>query len=96
MLELFTTKMRLAPSVDLERLASATDGSSGAQLKGLCTLAGRNAFVRTLAGGDTAPATGAEEPAVTHEDFEQAWRELSSAPRRRPIGFSAANEAPPE
>src|SRR5207302_9289210 len=43
MLELFSKKMRLAPSVDLELLAAQTEGASGALLKGLCTLAGRNA-----------------------------------------------------
>lgn len=91
MLALFTTKMRLAPSVDLERLAAQTEGASGALLKGLCTLAGRNAFVRALDSRGIAPAVTEAEPAVTRADFEQALRELST-PRRRTIGFSPSDD----
>jgi transitional endoplasmic reticulum ATPase len=92
MLEFFTKKMRLAGSVDLQRLAVQTEAASGAILKGLCTLAGRNAFARALDSRGIAPATTDVEPAVTQEDFEQALRELSP-PRRRPIGFTPADDA---
>jgi transitional endoplasmic reticulum ATPase len=89
MLELFAKKMRLSPAVDLEQLAARADGASGAFLKGWCTLAGRNALVRTLDARGVAPAGSEPAPAVTQEDFEQAFGELSSTPRRRPIGFSS-------
>jgi transitional endoplasmic reticulum ATPase len=89
MLELFSKKMRLSQSVDLEQLAAGAEGASGAFLKGWCTLAGRNALVRALDARGVAPAVTEPAPAVTQEDFEQAFRELSSTPRRRPIGFSA-------
>ncbi|RPI55506.1 MAG: AAA family ATPase [Acidobacteria bacterium] len=90
MLELFSRKMRLAQSVDMGHLSAQTEGMSGALLKGMCTLAGRNAFVRTLDVRGIAPAVTEAGPVVTEEDFEQAFRELSSTPRRRPIGFSLA------
>jgi len=96
MLELFSKNMRLAPSVDLEHLAAQTEGASGAVLKGLCTLAGRNAFVRALDARGIAPAVTEGAPAVAQEDFEQALRELSSTPRRRPIGFNTSAETQSE
>jgi transitional endoplasmic reticulum ATPase len=88
MLELFSKKMRLSPSVDLEQLAARAEGASGALLKGLCTLAGRNALVRALDARGVAPALTEPAPAVTQDDFEQAFSELSSTARRRPIGFT--------
>jgi transitional endoplasmic reticulum ATPase len=85
MLTLFSKKMRLDPSVDLEQLATRTEGASGADLRGLCTLAGRNAFLRELETADAAPA-------VTRDDLERAVEELrsrqSSMRKKRPIGFS--------
>jgi transitional endoplasmic reticulum ATPase len=85
LLKLCSTKMRLAPSVDLENLAAQTEGASGADLKGLCTLAGRNAFVRELEAGH------AGAPAVTSDDFERALDEIMArrawTRERRPIGF---------
>jgi transitional endoplasmic reticulum ATPase len=92
MLELFSKKMRLAPSVDLESLAVQTEGKSGAVLKGLCTLAGRNALVRELDARGIAPEVADVAPAVTQEDFEKAFRELASPPRRRPVGFNPPEE----
>jgi transitional endoplasmic reticulum ATPase len=89
MLELFSKKMRLSPSVDLEQLAARAEGASGALLKGLCTLAGRNALVRALDARGVAPTVTEPAPAVTQEDFEQAFRELSPTSRRRPIGFNS-------
>ena len=84
MLTLFSKKMRLDPSVDLEHLAARTEGASGADLRGLCTLAGRNAFLRELEAADAAPA-------VTSDDFEHALDELRSRQawmrKERPIGF---------
>lgn len=96
MLEVFSKKMRLAPSVDLEHLSVQAEGMSGAQLKGMCTLAGRNAFVRTLDARGIAPAMTDAAPAVTQDDFEQALRELSSTSRRRPIGFYPPEETDAE
>ena len=93
MLELFSKKMRLAPSVNLESLAAQTEGASGALLKGLCTLAGRNALVRELDARGIAPAVTEGAPVVTQEDFAKALSELSSRDaRRRPIGFGPAEE----
>ena len=82
MLKLFSKKMRLDPSVDLEHLATRTEGASGADLRGLCTLAGRNAFLREL---ETADAV----PAVTSDDFARALDELPTRETRagRAIGF---------
>lgn len=85
LLNQFSKKMRLDPSVNLESLAAQTEGASGADLKGLCTLAGRNAFVRELKAGRAAPA-------VTSDDFARAFDELLARrtwtrERRRPVGF---------
>ncbi|MEE8166727.1 MAG: AAA family ATPase, partial [Myxococcota bacterium] len=44
LLRLFSEKMRLASSVDVAQIADLTAGASGADLKGLCTAAGRNAL----------------------------------------------------
>ncbi|PYU27566.1 MAG: hypothetical protein DMG32_06330 [Acidobacteria bacterium] len=94
MLELFSKKMRLAPSVDLELLAAQTEGATGALLKGLCTLAGRNALVRELDACGVAPEVSEVGPAVTQEDFEKAYRELSSHDARpRQIGFKPPEES---
>src|SRR5207302_5228400 len=94
MLELFSKKMRLAPSVDLELLATQTEGASGAVLKGLCTLAGRNALTRELDACGIVPKGIEAAPAVTQEDFEKAYRELSSHDARpRQIGFNAPEES---
>jgi transitional endoplasmic reticulum ATPase len=87
MLELFTKKMQLAASVNLEQLAAQTEGATGALLKGLCTLAGRNALVRALDARGIATAVSNVALAVTQEDFEKALRELLSTARRQPIGF---------
>ena len=96
MLELFSKRMRLAPSVDLEQLARQTEGAGGALLKGLCTLAGRNALVRELDAGGLASAISEVAPAVTQPDFEKAFRELwARDPQRRPIGFNPPEEIPP-
>jgi transitional endoplasmic reticulum ATPase len=85
MLKLFSKKMRLDSSVDFERLAMRTEGASGADLRGLCMLAGRNAFLREL---ETADGFGA----VAHDDFEHAVDHLLTRQTRtragRPIGFS--------
>jgi len=78
--------------VDLGLLAAQTEGASGALLKGLCTLAGRNALVRELDARGIALAVSEVAPAVTQEDFAKALGELSSPPRRRPIGFNRPEE----
>ena len=93
MLELFSKKMPLAPSVDLGLLAAQAEGASGAVLKGLCTLAGRNALVRELDACGVAPAGTEAAPTVSQADFEKAYRELSSHDARpRQIGFNRAQE----
>ena len=84
MLELFSKRMRLDSSIDLDHLATRTEGASGADLRGLCTLAGRNAFLRELENANTVPA-------VIGDDFERALDELRTRPTRmgtgRSIGF---------
>jgi transitional endoplasmic reticulum ATPase len=84
MLELFTRDMPLEPAVELEEIAAGTHGASGADLKGLCTAAGRNAFLRELEESD-------EEKTVSMADFEAALRELFPEsrwlPEERTIGF---------
>ncbi len=86
MLRLFTRKMRLNDSVNIEELAEETEGASGADLKGLCTAAGRNAFLRAL-------DSGKDEPSVTRDDFTGAIQELfpekAWSKNERSIGFQA-------
>ena len=96
MLQLFTKYMQLGPSVNLEHLAAQTEGASGALLKGLCTLAGRNALVRELDARGIAPTVTEVIPAVTREDFEKALGELLSTSRRRSIGFHPPAETQSE
>ena len=76
--------MRLDPAVDLKSLAAQSDGASGADLKGLCTLAGRNAFVRELEARRRAPAVTSDDFARALDEFlaRRAWTR-----ERRPIGF---------
>ena len=61
--------MRLDASVDLEPIAADTAGASGADLKGICAAAGRNALLREL-------ETPGAAPAVTMDDFTEARHEL--------------------
>lgn len=87
MLRLFTQKMRLDDSVVLESLAEETDGASGADLKGLCTAAGRNAFLRAL-------EEDGQEASVTRIDFQNALQQLFPESgwkkEERPIGFQSS------
>jgi transitional endoplasmic reticulum ATPase len=87
LLQLFTKKMKLGGRVDLVAIAKATEGASGADLMGLCTIAGRNALLREL-------GAGGEEPAVTTEDFQEALKELFPETawdaEIRPIGFQTS------
>jgi transitional endoplasmic reticulum ATPase len=86
MLQLFTRKMRLDDSVDIADLAEKTEGASGADLKGLCTAAGRNAFLRALDSGN-------DEPSVAWDDFtgaiEELFPEQAWSKGERSIGFQA-------
>lgn len=86
LLKLFSKKMRLDPSVNVEILTAQTEGASGADLKGLCTLAGRNAFVRELEAGRAAPAVTSDDFAHALEEFlaRRAWTR-----ERRRIGFQS-------
>lgn len=92
MLKRFSKKMRLDSSVDFEHLATRTEGASGADLRGLCTLAGRNAFLRELETADAAPA-------VTSDDFERAldelWTRQTWTRTGRPIGFGRESTRDP-
>ena len=69
LLGLFTRRMKLGEQVDLASIATAAHGASGADLRGLCTAAGRNAVLREL-DSDSA------DPAVTAADFSGALEEL--------------------
>ncbi len=69
LLGLFTRRMKLGEQVDLASIAIAAQGASGADLRGLCTAAGRNAVLREL---DSESA----DPAVTAADFSGALEEL--------------------
>ncbi|MEJ7875286.1 MAG: AAA family ATPase [Solirubrobacterales bacterium] len=64
--------------VDLEELATETEGFSPADLKGLCQEAALAAMARD--DGDT--------PAVTHDDFREAIARLRPDAARRPAGVS--------
>jgi transitional endoplasmic reticulum ATPase len=84
LLELFTNKMNLNDKVALEELAEDSEGASGADIKGLCTVAGRNAFLRALDSGE-------DKPSVIPEDFRNAVNELfpekTWTGQKRSIGF---------
>ncbi len=57
--------------VDIQRLAAATAGLSGADLKALCQQAAVHALMRGR-GNDDSPAADDPPPAVLPEDFERA------------------------
>jgi transitional endoplasmic reticulum ATPase len=78
---LFTARMPTV-GVRLEELSRDSDGLSPADLKGLCQEAALAAMART-AGQE------GQQPAVTHEDFEEALRRVRGAPTRaRSVGFA--------
>jgi transitional endoplasmic reticulum ATPase len=87
LLRLHSRRMTLAPDVDLERLAAEMDGASGADLRGLCTAAGRNALLRALDAGTADPAVGMDDFLRAREEhrLKRAW-----APARHPLGFAAS------
>jgi transitional endoplasmic reticulum ATPase len=89
LLKQFSKKMRLTRSFDLDDLVAQTDGASGADLKGLCTLAGRNAFLRQI-------DTGGSSTLVTMDDFAKAVLDLSAREswrgKERSIGFRASHQ----
>jgi transitional endoplasmic reticulum ATPase len=87
LLRLHSRRMTLGPDVDLERLATETDGASGADLRGLCTAAGRNALLRALDAGSKDPAVGMDDFLRAREEhrLKRAW-----APARHPLGFAAS------
>jgi transitional endoplasmic reticulum ATPase len=77
MLRMHSARM---PTVDvrLEELAAQSEGLSPADLKGLCQEAALAAMVRARATGESVGS----EPAVIHEDFEEALERLRPAPAR--------------
>lgn len=85
LLRLFARDMAIDAAVDLEALAEATDGASGADLRGLCSIAGRRAFLREMAEHD-------DRIGVLHADFEAALDEwqATASPARPVIGFRRA------
>jgi transitional endoplasmic reticulum ATPase len=75
-LRLHTARMPTV-GVDLEDLASDTEGFSPADLKGLCQEAALAAMARDEAD---------EDPAVTHEDFDEAIARLRPSEASHPAG----------
>jgi AAA family ATPase len=57
------TRRSMHEDVDVDRLAEETDGYSGAEIKGICAVAGVAAYDRFSAGG---------EPAIMMQDLEKA------------------------
>ena len=76
-LRLHTVRMPTV-GVDLEELASETEGFSPADLKGLCQEAALAAMARDEEGA---------APAVTQEDFHEAISRLRPEQARQPVGF---------
>jgi transitional endoplasmic reticulum ATPase len=76
-LRLHTVRMPTV-GVDLEELASETEGFSPADLKGLCQEAALAAMARDEEGA---------APAVTQEDFREAISRLRPEQARQPVGF---------
>jgi transitional endoplasmic reticulum ATPase len=87
MLQRFCGAMRLAPGLDLAAIAAHTEGASGADLRGLCTAAGRNALLRIVDAGDT------HERLVTADDFVRALDELFPAAPTGRAGATASASA---
>jgi len=70
LLRLFTRGVKLAPDVDLERLAEETEGWSGADLRAAMNEAGLQALIRI------ADSDGPVEKMLTADDFRQALANL--------------------
>lgn len=85
LLRLFVRDMAVDAGVDLGGIAEATDGASGADLRGLCSIAGRRAFLREMAEHD-------DRVGVLPADFGAALAEwlATSSPARSAIGFRQA------
>jgi len=82
---IFEYHMRNRPTegLDLGRLASSTDGYSGADIRLVCETAAENALEDSLASGTARP--------IARDDLEQALREVK--PSTRPWFESAKNYA---
>ncbi|RLG37793.1 proteasome-activating nucleotidase [Methanosarcinales archaeon] len=65
-----TSKMKLAPNVDLKKLASLSEGATGADIKAICTEAGMFAVKQS-------------KNAVEMEDFERAIRKIMRSEQSR-------------
>jgi transitional endoplasmic reticulum ATPase len=72
MLELMTDRMA-STDLDLDKIADATDGFSGADLHALCQQAGLKALVRESAEADD------DQPAIEQVDFDQAVVDLRAS-----------------
>lgn len=71
LLALFTKGVRLAPDVDLDRMAEDTEGFSGADLKALVNEAGLQALIRIADSGN-----GGQEKQLIAADFAAALENL--------------------
>ncbi|KAM7206877.1 P-loop containing nucleoside triphosphate hydrolase protein [Naviculisporaceae sp. PSN 640] len=73
-------KRKWAADVDIERLAAGTEGYSGAEIKGICAVAGTAAYDRHIG--------VEEEPIIRMEDLEYAIRNMKKQITREMIkGF---------
>lgn len=80
LLRLFARTMSVAGDVDVSRFVDATEGATGADLRWLCTQAGRVAFARELRERDG-------QVCVQQGDFEVALAQWAPAAASSVIGF---------
>jgi transitional endoplasmic reticulum ATPase len=77
MLQLHSRRMRLAPDIDLETIAGATEGSVGADIAGLCRMAALAALARAGAAAEAASliVRGADFALALRQQKEgRAWQ----------------------
>lgn len=83
MLQLFTREMVLEPGLDVGHFVELTEGATGADLRGLCAVAGRHAFIREVRERDN-------DVRVQRGDFERAlaeWQPAGATCGASTIGF---------
>ncbi|KAK0715845.1 P-loop containing nucleoside triphosphate hydrolase protein [Lasiosphaeris hirsuta] len=66
------TKCRMHPDVDIDKLARDTDGFSGAEIKGICAVAGVAAYDRYIADVSGAEDDWVNDDGIIMEDLEKA------------------------